>query len=90
MFLNPLADVTRIDEATVDLKSIQLGNGMGVVYIVDRVFTTHQDIDEILKKHPVSETPWGPVDSSNNAENGQQVESQTVVVDLVAEFLNTQ
>lgn len=64
---------------------------MGVIYIVDRVFASNQQIDEAIRRNPASETPWGPIDPSHQGNvNNQDVESQTVVVDLVAEFLREQ
>ncbi len=62
---------------------------MGVIYIVDRVFATNQQIEEAIRRHPAVETPWGPIDPSQHVGNvnNQDVESQTVVVDLVEEFL---
>lgn len=76
----------KINKANINLKSIPIGSNFGVIYIVDKVFTTTQEIEKAISRHPAVETPWGPIDS--NANSGQQnVESQTVVVDLVAEFL---
>ncbi len=67
---------------------------MGVIYIVDRVFATNQQIEEAIRRHPAVETPWGPIDPSQPVMignvNNQDVESQTVVVDLVEEFLREQ
>jgi hypothetical protein len=64
---------------------------MGVIYIVDRVFATNQQIEEAIRRHPAVETPWGPIDPTQQGNvNNQDVESQTVVVDLVAEFLREQ
>ena len=64
---------------------------MGVIYIVDKVFASNQQIEEAIRRHPAVETPWGPVDPALQGNvNNQDVESQTVVVDLVAEFLREQ
>lgn len=65
------------------LTPILLGSNLGVVYVVDKVFTTHDEISKAIERHPVSETPWGPISPNS----GQNVESQTVVVDLIAELL---
>lgn len=77
-------DGLKINKANINLRSIPIGSNLGVIYIVDKVFVTHEEIWEAIKRHPASETPWGPIDPNENSGN---VESQTVVVDLVAEFL---
>lgn len=60
---------------------------MGVVYIVDKIFTTHDEVTKAINRNPSSETPWGPIHPQSNPNNEENVESQTVVVDLVAELL---
>jgi len=50
-----------LDDGTVDAIPIQLADGLGVVYIIDKVFTTTEAIEAALRRHPVKETPWGPV-----------------------------
>lgn len=74
----------QINRANINIEPIHLSSGLGVIYIVDQVFVTPQQIDEAIRRHPAVETPWGPIDPQTN---NQDVESQTVVVDLVAEFL---
>ncbi|XP_057377722.1 uncharacterized protein LOC130699384 [Daphnia carinata] len=74
----------QINNANINLEPIRLASG--IVYIVDQVFVTPQQIDEAIRRNPAVETPWGPIDSQGQI-NNQDVESQTVVVDLVAEFL---
>ncbi|KAK4023062.1 hypothetical protein OUZ56_008497 [Daphnia magna] len=76
----------QINKANINLEAIRLASGMGVIYVVDQVFVTPQQIDEAIRRHPAVETPWGPIDPQGQI-NNQDVESQTVVVDLVAEFL---
>lgn len=68
----------------MDLAPIPLVGDIGTVYIVTRAFTSHQAVSEALKKIPAGHTPWGP--ASNN---GPVVESATVVVDLIAEYLES-
>lgn len=75
--------LAEINGGTIEAQPIPLGGNLGNVYLVDRVFTTHEEIEKSLKKHPPKETPWGPIDSPGN---NPEVESQTVVVDLLAEF----
>lgn len=87
LFVNRLGDVpVQINKANINLEAIRLASGMGVIYVVDQVFVTPQQIDEAIRRHPAVETPWGPIDPQGQI-NNQDVESQTVVVDLVAEFL---
>lgn len=76
--------MTRIGEAAIDPRPILLPSGLGVVYVVDGAFTTHQAVYDVLKKHPANQSPWG----SLTGDNGVAQESATVVVDLVAEYLN--
>lgn len=79
-------DGLKINKANINLKSIPIGSNLGVIYVVDKIFTTNEEIEEAIKRHPAVETPWGPINPNEN--NGQtDVESQTVIVDLVAEFL---
>ena len=78
-------DVSRINDALVDPRPIGLAGDAGLVYVVDKAFTNHQAVGEALKQIPASQTPWGP--AGNNA---PAVETQTVVVDLIAEYLNSQ
>lgn len=79
-----------INKANINLEPVFLPT-MGVIYIVDRVFATNQQIEEAIRRNPAVETPWGPIDPSQQGNvNNQDVESQTVVVDLVAEFLREQ
>lgn len=78
-----LAGLAEINGATIEGQSIPLRGNLGHVYLVDRVFTTREEIEKSLKKHPPKETPWGPIDSPAH---NPEVESQTVVVDLLAEF----
>ena len=81
-------DGVQINKAKVNLDPIHFGSNTGVIYIVDKVFTTHEEISKAIERNPASETPWGPIHpQSNPANNGDNVESQTVVVDLVAELL---
>lgn len=63
-----------------------MANGLGIVYMVDRAFTTMDAIQAALSRHPVKETPWGPINPPAARPPVEAVESQTVVVDLVAEF----
>ncbi|XP_046437089.1 uncharacterized protein LOC124188487 isoform X2 [Daphnia pulex] len=82
----------QINKANINLEPVFLGSNMGVIYIVDRIFATNQQIEEAIRRHPAVETPWGPIDPSQHQGNvnNQDVESQTVVVDLVEEFLREQ
>lgn len=77
----------KINRANINMKPIPIGSNLGVVYVVDHVFTTAEEIQKAISRHPAVETPWGPIAPQDAQNTGENVESHTVVVDLVAEFL---
>ena len=79
-----IVGVTRINGSLIGYPSMTLREDFGIVYVVDGVFTTQQAVIEALKKNPVNQTPWGPIQGGNP---GVEQESATVVVDLIAEYL---
>lgn len=55
----------------------------GVIYLVDKVFATMDEISKAIERHPATHTPWGPIVPQKPPAGSDRF----VSVDLVAELL---
>lgn len=75
--------VSRINKAAI-LESIPM-ESLGNIFIIDKLFADPQRIQESINKTPQGFGPLGSPLTTGSSQD--EIETQTVVIDLVAELL---